>query len=511
MAPPQNYDIVIIGGGISGLTAAHELKKKAGHLKIAILEAKDRVGGRTLTVSLKAAQGTDQWDLGGQWVGTTQTHILSVLGELGLQTYPQFSEGKKLGQLGSEKISVYNEIPHVGKWFLRKPLETLDRILVLKKMEDMSKRISSENPFADPDARYWDTKTVSQFVKETCMTRTVRDSIETICQEVLGQRPTRVSLLYFLLYGRAAGSWKTLVEAAGDGAQGFKVDGGTQQISTLLAGKVGWDNIFLNHPVSKIVQDEDGVEVFTRNGGCFSCKRLICSIPPQQAGVIEYVPALPEEKIQLFNGFPMGNLSKVILTYAKPFWREMGFSGEVEATGKTKDPKFLNPIIETYDATSHRGNPAIVAFINVEWWRKSKEERRQGVLKDLSRFFGPEAMHPIEYAEKNWSEEPYNGGCPVACMPPGNMENYALTIRAPTGKIHWAGTETATQWIGYMSGAAESGLRVAHEILHHLQPASVENEKLQGSIYQPGHKQPELPTPHYRKMSIARRLSLAKA
>ena len=82
----------------------------------------------------------------------------------------------------------------------------------------------------------------------------------------------------------------------------------------------------------------------------------------------------------------------------------------------------------------------------------------------LAGFFGPEAGTPRRLVVQDWGREPWTRGCPVGNAPPGLLSGAAEALRAPVGRIHWAGTETAEIWNGYMEGAIRSGIRAAHEI-----------------------------------------------
>ena len=92
------------------------------------------------------------------------------------------------------------------------------------------------------------------------------------------------------------------------------------------------------------------------------------------------------------------------------------------------------------------------------------EGRRAGCLEELGRAFGPEAATPVEFTEQRWSAEPFTRGGPVAGLGPGVLTGCGPSLRAPVGPIHWAGTETASVWSGYIEGALESGERVAAEV-----------------------------------------------
>lgn len=104
----------------------------------------------------------------------------------------------------------------------------------------------------------------------------------------------------------------------------------------------------------------------------------------------------------------------------------------------------------------------------IYWNSRSKSERQEAVLSTLTEMFGDEAADCITYEEKDWAEEPYNGGCPVASMPPGIMTLWEGRAHQVFDRVHFAGTETASVWCGYMDGAVESGRRAASEVVSAL-------------------------------------------
>ena len=95
-------------------------------------------------------------------------------------------------------------------------------------------------------------------------------------------------------------------------------------------------------------------------------------------------------------------------------------------------------------------------------------ERRRAVIDSFVRFFGPRAAEPRDYVELDWSQEEWTRGCYGAHFAPGVWTRYGDALREPIGPIHWAGTETATEWGGYMDGAVQSGQRAAAEVLTSL-------------------------------------------
>lgn len=484
----QNYDVIIVGAGIAGLTAAYELKKRSPNAKLLVLEAKNRVGGRTSTINMKTANGMDQWDIGGQWVGRTQRHLLDLLKELNIEIYPQYTTGKKLARIGSDKIRYYTGSLPIKDLltFQYGILEMLDFARFMHIMESMSKELDPILFFNHPKAKQWDSVTVEHFARSITWTRTVRDAIDAMCFVAMGIHSNRISLLYLLVYGRRAGSVTDFLEATGNGAQGFRIKGGSQQICDILREAVGDGSVLLEHPVEKVIYGQSMAEVITKNNKQFRAKKIIMAIPSQQAGHICFNPPLPESKRQLLASFPMANLIKFVVTYSDTFWRRNGFSGEIVARGDSVDDNPLTrPILCTFDATTSHGSPAILGFLSLAWCNKSETERRDAVIVDLARYLGQDACQYVDYVDKNWSEEPYTGGCPVGIIPPGMMHHYETSCSSIIGAIHWAGTETASEWCGYMSGAVQSGLRAAHEVLFDIEPSSVRTEHIKNTMLDP--------------------------
>nr|XP_019959072.1 PREDICTED: amine oxidase [flavin-containing] A-like isoform X1 [Paralichthys olivaceus] len=461
------WDVIVVGAGLSGLSAAHLLRKTDAKLEILILEGKDRVGGRTLSTEIPAANGADIWDFGGQWVGSTQTHILELIKELGLETYPQFNTGRKVQHMRGPgaKIRTYrSNIPALS------PLTLMDLTQFFRKIDRLCATVCVQDPSKTPNAAELDSMTLHSYTEKHGWTAELKEEMALCSCSVFGMESSQMSFLFFLMYAAAAGGLLPLLESSAGSAQEFKIKGGTQQLSERLAERVGLEDVRLGSAVTAIWQDAEWARVMTATA-TFLCRAVIVTCPPHLAAKIQYQPALPSQREFLTQNMPVGHLMKFIITYQTAFWREKDFSGEI-VTGSSTDC----PFCVTFDATSPRGNAALVGFIAgqqaSQWSSKEAGERRDAVVSSLVKYLGPEAASFIHYEEKDWAKEPYSGGCPVNVMAPGLLTYYHPSLRKPCGRIHWAGTETATKWCGYMSGAVESGQRAALEVLSKLCPSS---------------------------------------
>jgi monoamine oxidase len=218
--------------------------------------------------------------------------------------------------------------------------------------------------------------------------------------------------------------------------------------------------VVLSSPVRKITQLKDRVQVDSDKLTAIG-QRVIVAIPPPLAGRLQYAPALPALRDQLTQRMPFGSVMKVIAIYDKPFWRDQGFTGQVVSD--------KGPAQVTFDNTPPEGSPgALMAFIEASTARQlnpvSKAELKAKVLDNFGTYFGDAARHPKAFYEKRWDNDIWHRGCPVCVTAPGVLLDYGTAIRKPVGRIHWAGTETATYWNGYMDGAVRSGERAAAEV-----------------------------------------------
>lgn len=443
----EPVDVIVVGAGLAGLTAARKLV--AAGRTVVVLEARDRVGGRVLTRHV----GGLPLDLGAQWIGPTQRRMLRLVQELGLSTFPTHAQGKRVMAIGERVRTHRGTIPSLP--FL--DLLRLQRLLA--KVDRLGKRLDPLRPWEHPEARAWDGLSLQAWKAEAVGSRRVGDLLDLVVRTVFGAESGELSVLAFLAYVRAAGGIMPLLDVEGGAQQDRFVDG-AQQVPQRLAERLG-ARVVLSTPVRAIEQDPRGVRVHA-DGRSWTGARAIVAVPPALAGRIEYRPALPADRDQLTQRWPMGSTVKCFALYEAPFWREAGLAGEVASTS--------GPVSVVFDNSGPRGTPAaLLGFVVGReariWSLRPEADRREAVLGCLARWFGPRALRPVEYLEHDWSTEPWTRGCPVGVASPLTLVGFGSALRRPAGRIHWAGTETATEWTGYMEGAVESGERAAREVL----------------------------------------------
>lgn len=448
MADRAEVDVIVVGAGLAGLTAAREVQR-AGY-SVLVLEARDRVGGRVLNHPLGDGLVVD---VGGQFVGPTQRHILGLAAELGVATHPIFTSGLTVLEIGGRRYD-YRSAPRLS------PLQLTDSGRAILALDRMARRVPVEAPWQAAGAAAADSRTLADWTRRNVRTRLGRFAIQAFSEGVLACEPGEVSLLHVLFYLRSAGGFGQLTGTSG-AAQQDRFAGGSQLIAIKLAEQLGPDGVRLGAPVARIEQGPSGVTVHAA-GVAAAGRRAVIAVPPVLAGRICYDPPLPADRDQLTQAAPMGSVIKCLAVYDEPFWRYAGYNGQATSNGPAARV--------TFDTGPPAGPPGILlGFVTGAEARRlaraGPARRRAEVLASFGRYFGPAATRPADYVEHDWTADPWTRGCYGAHFPPGTWTQFGPALRRPVGLLHWAGTETATAWSGYMDGAVQSGQRAAAEVL----------------------------------------------
>ncbi len=450
-ASARSADVVVVGAGFAGLAAALELEKHGA--SVIVVEARDRVGGRTLNAPLGADKIVD---VGGQFVGPTQTAILNLAATAGVETFKTYNIGNNvLYYQGSLLPYDALALPPIPSAELTELINAL-----VGTLDVLAQQIPLDMPWNAPvDVRTLDGQTVESWKLDNLTGNGGRVLLDVIMKTVFGCEARDISLLYFLFYLHSGGGSLQLTTTAG-GAQDSRFRGGSQLVAQRVAGLLR-RRVRFNSPVRSIGEHGNFLRIKTDRRR-FKAGRVIVALPPALCGRIAFDPPLPARRDQLTQRVPQGSIIKVEAVYPTPFWRDAGLTGQAVSD--------VGPVAATFDSSPEDGTPGVImGFIGGDdarvWGLRSQAERSAAVLDLFSHFFGPQALNATNYIEHDWSEDPWTRGCPVGVMAPGVLSMYGPSLRAPIGRIHWAGTETAEVWNGYMDGAVTSGLRAAQEVL----------------------------------------------
>jgi monoamine oxidase len=444
-----DIDYCVVGAGFAGLTAALRLKQ-AGR-SVALLEARDRVGGRTFTVTRDDGVWVDR---GGAWVGPGQDRILALMNEFGVPEYKQHNDGDAMMIVGGKKHRYGGTIP----WSVS-PWAVANLGIGLASIEEMSKSIPLEAPWEAKKAQEWDRISIGEWIHKHSMSKQAAEMLDMAFAGLYTSAASETSLLWGLLQTASAGGLTFAISGKG-GSQDARPVGGMGAIYRPIAAELG-EALHLSRPVHTIAQDDDGVTV-SADGLTLRARRVIVAIPLAIATSIVYEPMLPVDRAFLHQRLPSGAVIKTSIFYEEPFWRADGFSGQSAAPG--------SPATLTIDACTNTANPGIMCVITEGPAARrltglDEAERKELVIAELVDRFGDKAKTPLEYHEQNWTVERYSGGGMIGHAPTGVLTEYGYTLRPPCGRVHWAGTESSAIMCGWIDGAVRSGERAASEAL----------------------------------------------
>ena len=434
--------VVVVGAGLAGLTAARDLAARGS--EVVVLEARDRVGGRTH--GIEVAPG--RWvDAGAAYLGRQHTALRALLGELGLGTTSTAMRGDSVFALGGGPIRSPGRFPPLSAVALGGMFDLLD---------ELTASVRPDAPWLGRDAEVLDHTTAAQWADRHLTHRDARRFFPLFLGEMMAADPADVSVLHMAFYLRSGGGVRFLNAFEG-GAQEERIVPGAHQLSVELAARLG-DRVRLGEPVRAVHLEGAGATVESVRGTRHA-DAVVMALPPLLADTIDYRPALPSPRASARTR--RGCAVKVHLVYPAPLWREHGLSGwSVSAQG---------PLLSTVDDSPPDGGLGILTgFVTGGEARRfaagSPADQRAAVMAQVRTLFPP-LPEPMAYHATDWVNAPYSHGCYAALFGPGDWMRHGPHVRRPHGPVHWAGTETSLEYFGLMEGAIRSGHRVAKEIL----------------------------------------------
>jgi monoamine oxidase len=439
--------VAIIGGGLAGLTTARNLER-LGITDVVILEARSRVGGRTL--NLRSPQG-HHLESGGEWTGPGQDRVQALATELGISQFPCYYKGDAIFELGNTTHK--GLVPRVGLG------DSKDFISAALRLHHLGKSVPVENAWLAHNAKLLDQQTLADWLIANVPNRAVHGIFSRFTRAVFTSYPHHISLLWYLFYMNSCGGLWSLMRMEG-GAQDSRFDGGSQEISIRMANALK-ANVMFGEPTKEII-DRPGSPVIVKTSSAnILCERVVVAMSPADANRIDFTDCLEPERKELMASWantPKLPALKVAVVYKSPFWRKKGLSGHI--MGDTP------PVQLTFDNSPKSGEVGVISlFLSLIEAKglTDKKVRKKAIITGLAKRLGPEGARPIYYTEKDWARDLWSTGC-VLPLKPDVLHRVGHTLRKASGRIHWAGTETSPVWCGYMDGAVRSGERCAVEL-----------------------------------------------
>ena len=455
-------DVIVVGAGLSGLVCASRLA--ARNLSVVVLEARDRVGGRLHSIPF----ANTTIDLGAQWMSVDQPRLAALASSLDIPTFPQARTGDPLFAL-----------PDRG--FFARLSSAFARWRGARRVT----RLAKAPPLT------LDAYSLGDWLAHTIHDPSARALLAMHAELVFATDPSTISLLYYLRTFTRTGGFSPSGPDLPGSAREHRFVGGAQSLALALSKHL---DVRLSSPVQSITQSADSITVRTSPASSssstsphasplspstpsspqgsplsssssaapnvFTARNVVLAIPPPLLRKIDVDLPLPAR--QFASASHLGAVVKCFAAYDRPFWRDANLSGEAfRPFGDIRATVALEP-------PADQPAPSILlAFVvgppAASWHSRPATARRDLVLSIFVEQFGELAASPLDYTEVDWSIDPWSTGC-VASLPPNALLDGAA-LRAPHGRIHFAGTETAELWPGYMEGAIEAGARAADEIL----------------------------------------------
>lgn len=456
-------DVVVVGGGYSGVTSAYQLHQAGIHT--VVLEASDSLGGKSRSKSLG---GNKVIELGATWINnTTQPCVYELTQRFGLETAAQYFEGMNVFQ-GSDGQMV--QVPIESNFNTNDTETAMLEGWALETLHNASMEV---------DLRRFDVFPADQDVSvatwlaghEFGQSDHVADVIKHLTTALIGRESEEIGIHYLMDYIKSGGGLESLSTDGQVGAQYLKIKKGTTSIITSMAATLPPDSIHLSSPVVSIDTTEPGYAILTTDSAQrFRAKKVILAIPTNTYKYIVFTPPLPARKQHILSNTKPGIYTKAILSYGSPWWREAKLSGKFIS-------RAAGPVCFSWDTSDLAAEQySLAVFVAgdaaAEWQKLPNEAAKKTALVDhLVVLAGgmEEARALVDFNFAEWMVEDWHEGAPTGAMGPGLLREYGDVLRTPIGRLHFGGGETAFEWKGYLEGAVRAGQRVAQEVTEALE------------------------------------------
>lgn len=441
------HDCVVVGAGLAGLAAADDLVRRG--FDVAVLEARERPGGRLLTET--AASG-DTIELGGQWIMPGQDRMFELIERAGLDTV---SPGP-----GDALVSLRGTASRVGTAsdeFGMTPFEVADLGQGMQRFHRLAARARGNSAWAQANAA-WLGQPLSRWVKANLRTSGGQTNFLRVMEQVVDDPGTSLDEA---LSASTGVDLDALVPVHTTVTQ-ERVAGGLAAVTDHLAAALG-ERVSFASRVSGIKTLPDSVVVQVAGGPEVEARVVLLTVPAHLVSEITFEPALPAWRADVVAGVPRGNVIKAAMVFERAWWRDQNWSGQVSL-----DSGALRVL---FDSTDGPHGVLMGYFEGPEasgMGKWSVSLRQRSFLDVVRQVFGPDVPAPIAYTDLDWSVEEFTGGCHGAHFAPSAWAALAGRLAAPEGRAFFAGAEYSARFTGFCEGAVRSGLDAASQISRYL-------------------------------------------
>lgn len=423
----QRTDVVIVGAGFTGLSAAHELKK-AG-IGFVVLEARDRVGGR---VEARPNGLGELVDSGGQFLCEDMPELMALVSARGRTLVETYVDGEFLAQPPMTEAQA--ERTYAASMAIR---ERMNRI--------------------PPDDPAIAGLTVADWLGRQHDPQDVKAAFRSMIEGLWCQALQKIPLWHLIDNDRRITNEVTELQ--------YFVRETMHALADDLAGDLG-DRLRLGMPVSSVERRSEGVRVVTATGS-IEARAVLVAVPPVMASRIEHSPPLPDTLAKALGAWQSGTVIKVLVRYARAFWRDRGLSGMVFWRDL--------PGLFACDVSKDDDHAALVVFIGgplaLRWREFSDAALRGELTARLEAAFGTDATAVLDISWRDWTDDRWSGGAYSDLIADVTATNAERTILDGAPPVYFAASELSPSFPGYIEGAIVAGRIAARKIIFGLQSA----------------------------------------
>lgn len=460
-------DVIIIGGGITGLHAAAELEHLIPSARVLLLEADSQVGGRVRS----AKSGDTTVDLGAHYFGSKHRRVGQLVDRLAKEERVDHVRAFGADPACRSRTSGQWKVSPRSEWFfdingLSKDCPPSEHIAILRSVAAFSaleRMIDVEHPWNTPLAKELDAVTFQEWIDSQDLPSWVVQMWQISTLGITSVHAREVSLLWWLWY---CASNISLIELGNDfdgGPQQFSIRGGLGELVRRYAATLKCE-VRTNAPVKHVEHGAENVTVTLISGEQLTAKHVIVAVTPHIAGKrLKFSPPLSEGR-RLLHSQPIGHAVKAVLTYREPWWRNVkGMS--INSFLAQPNDSGIEWTIET-SSDSH-GHYALMAFVSDRLVKRvGLEGLKEAVIECAVEMTGDDrAREVLDVVTYDWSTNPWVGGGPNTVMRTNVLSKLEGVLFESEGKrLHFASSEQTPNFTGYVEGGMASAERAVEHV-----------------------------------------------